>query len=158
MRDVGTQYSMAYATISTLTSFLSSVSPDITTGDLAQSDDTVRFYTGLVNFQMYFAMFRTLLSHGADCLNYWRGELSVGERSYHKKGQKLNPRELWGGHASDRHITMSSGLIPLLEPGMGVMADKGLTIEYLLPENINLNMPPKIPKARQMTEDEVFNM
>jgi len=65
---------------------------------------------------------------------------------------------LWGGHASDRHITMSSGLIPLLEPGMVVMADKGFTIEYLLPENINLNMPPKIPKARQMTEDEVFNM
>jgi hypothetical protein len=283
VRDVAIQCVMSYAAVSTQTSFSSSALPDITMGDLAQSDDKVRFYTGFVNFQMCLAMFRTLLSHGADRLNYWRGEQSVGERSYHEKGQKPGPKRalrleeeflltcmrlrlgllqehladifkvsestvsrilntwvnfiydasqkivpwptkeqilynlprafmdfektqivldcteifiekpsshvaqwqtwseykhnntvklligvtpngtvnfisrLWGGRASDRHITMTSGLIPMLEPGMVVMADKGFTIEDLLPENINLNMPPKIPKARQMTEDEVFN-
>ena len=39
---------------------------------------------------------------------------------------------------------------------MVVMADKGFTIDVLLPKDVNLNMPLKIPKARQMTDDEVF--
>ena len=63
---------------------------------------------------------------------------------------------LWGGRASDRCITMSSGVIPKMDPGMVIMADKGFTIEDLLPENIHLNMPPKIPSARPMSESEVF--
>jgi len=61
---------------------------------------------------------------------------------------------LWGGHASDRFITMNEDIIPKLESGMVVMDDKGFTIEDLLPENMHLNMPPK---NRQMTETEVFN-
>ena len=34
------------------------------------------------------------------------------------------------------------------------LADKVVTIEDVLP--VLLNMPPRIPKARQMTEDEFF--
>ncbi len=63
---------------------------------------------------------------------------------------------LWGGRASDRHITMQEAIIPRIEPGMVIMADKGFTIEDLLPENVHLNMPPRIPSARPMTESEVF--
>ena len=281
--DQGTQHEILFKTISTQTASNGSGQPDITLEELAQSDDKVRFYTGFVNFQMCMLMFRSLLHHGADRLNYWRGESSVGERKYHSKDQKksgpvrglrledeflllcmrlrlgllqehladvfkvsgstvsriLNtwvnfaydtsknlvpwptteqilynlPRafmdfsntqivldcteifiekpsshvaqwqswseykhnntvklligvtpngtvnfisRMWGGRASDRHITMHSGLIPRLDPGMVVMADKGFTIQDLLPENVNLNMPPMIPSARQMTEDEVF--
>ena len=68
--DVGTQHEVSSATISTQTSCLTSASPDITLEDLSRSDDKVRFYTGFVNFQMCLAMFRTLLSRGADRLNY----------------------------------------------------------------------------------------
>ncbi len=63
---------------------------------------------------------------------------------------------LWGGRASDRHITMQEAIIPRIEPGMAIMADKGFTIEGLLPENVHLNMPPQISSARLMTESEVF--
>ena len=282
--DKGTQHEIQMNTKDTQTSFNTSAWPDIHLEDLAnQPDDKVRFYTGFVNFSMLYLMFQTLLSHGADRLNYWRGEKSMGDRSYHGKNQQksgikralrtedeflltcmrlklgllqqhladifkvsdstvsriLNtwihfiynsskmlvpwptkeqimynlPRafmdfpntqivldcteifiekpsshvaqwqtwsdykqhntvklligvtpngtvsfisRLWGGRASDRHITMTSGLIPRIEAGMVIMADKGFTIEDLLPETVHLNMPPKIPKAQQMTEDEFF--
>ncbi len=51
---------------------------------------------------------------------------------------------------------MQEAIIPRIEPGMVIMADKGFTIEDLLPENVYLNMPPWIPSARPMTESEVF--
>ena len=63
---------------------------------------------------------------------------------------------VWGGRVSDRHITEFSGLLPRLDPGMTIMADKGFTIEDLLPPAVNLNMPPKIPSRRQMTKEEFF--
>ena len=63
---------------------------------------------------------------------------------------------LWGGRASDRHIFQQDGLLPRLHPHMTVMADKGFTIEDLLPRDIDLNVPPRIPSARPMTEKEFF--
>lgn len=63
---------------------------------------------------------------------------------------------LWGGRASDRHISKEDELLTKLHPGMPIMADKGFTIEDLLPPDINLNVPPKIPSNRQMTEDEIL--
>ena len=63
---------------------------------------------------------------------------------------------MWGGRVSDRHITMHEDIIPKIDPGMVIMADKGFTIEDLLPENIHLNMPPRIPSSRPMTDSEVF--
>ena len=46
---------------------------------------------------------------------------------------------LWGGRASDRHITQYDNFLPLLQPDTTVMADKGFTIEDLLPPNVGLN-------------------
>ena len=63
---------------------------------------------------------------------------------------------LWGGRASDRHITQFDNFLPLLQPDTTIMADKGFTIEDLLPPNVGLNMPPRIGSNRQMTEEEVF--
>lgn len=45
---------------------------------------------------------------------------------------------LWGDNASDRHV-QNDELIPKLSPGDVIMADKGFTIDYLLPANIGLN-------------------
>ena len=63
---------------------------------------------------------------------------------------------LWGGHASDRHITQHGDLLARLEPGDSIMADKGFTVGDLLPPGIGLNMPPRIPGIRQMTSKEFF--
>ncbi len=61
-----------------------------------------------------------------------------------------------GGKASDQHITQHDSFLPRLEPNTTVMADKGFTIEDLLPPSVGLNMPPRIPGQRQMTDNEVF--
>ena len=61
---------------------------------------------------------------------------------------------LWGGRASDRHITLNEGILARIDPGMSVMADKG--INDLLSDTVQLNVPPKIPSSRPMTENEVF--
>ena len=63
---------------------------------------------------------------------------------------------LWGGRASDRHITQHDNFLPKLQPNTTIMADKGFTIEDLLPTSVGLNMPPRIPGQRQMTDTEVF--
>ena len=61
---------------------------------------------------------------------------------------------LWGGRASDRHIVDKDcdGLIPLLEPGDIVLVGKDFTIGDLPPEHCGLNIPPRIPRAHQMTK------
>jgi hypothetical protein len=275
-RDIGVQHQESTVTVGTQSSF-----PDLVIEDLYGDDSKVRFYTGFICFKMLAAMFHTLVVHGADRLNYWRGEHSVGDRVYHESGNKPGPKRilrledeflltcmrlrlgllqvhlgdifkisestvsrilttwinfiydcskelipwpskekllyklprafmdfpntqivldcteifiekpssqvaqwqtwsdykhntvklligvtpngtvnfvsrLWGGRASDRHITMNEGIIARIDPGMVIMADKGFTIEDLLPENIHLNMPPKIPSARPMSDNEVF--
>jgi hypothetical protein len=63
---------------------------------------------------------------------------------------------LWGGRASDRHITQHDNFLPKLQPNTTIMADKGFTIEDLLPVDVGLNMPPRIRGQRQMTDTEVF--
>ncbi len=62
----------------------------------------------------------------------------------------------YGGRVSDRQITAKSGLLPLIDLGMTIMADKGFTVEDMLPLGVNLNIPPRIPSARQMTKSEFF--
>ncbi|KAK3093535.1 hypothetical protein FSP39_016909 [Pinctada imbricata] len=63
---------------------------------------------------------------------------------------------LWCGNASDRHIVQHDDLLPKLSPGDMVMADKGFTIEDLLPADVDLNIPLRIPGNRQMTQSEFF--
>ena len=275
--DIGIQCTPTTCDASTQTS-----APDITLDEL-HTDEKARFYTGFCNVQMMMLMFTTLVKHGADKLNYWRGETSLGQRSYHQHNtQKPGPKRalrlqdeflltcmrlqlgllqehlgdifkvssstvsrvlntwinfiyncsqslvpwptkeqilynlprafmdfpntqivldctelfiekpsshvaqwqtwseykhnntlkplvgvtpngtvtfvsrLWGGRASDRHITMNEDVLARIDPGMTVMADKGFTIDDLLSDNVHLNVPPKIPSARPMTEEEVF--
>lgn len=65
---------------------------------------------------------------------------------------------VWGGRASDRHIVQKDGhhLLPLLESGDIILADKGFTIGDSLPGHIGLNMPPFIASNAQMTQKEFF--
>ena len=63
---------------------------------------------------------------------------------------------LYTGSISDREITRRSGLVELLEPNDGVMADKGFTIEDILtPWNCTLNIPPFPSEEPQFSADDV---
>ena len=51
--------------------------------------------------------------------------------------------KVWSGNISDRHITMRSGFLDMIEPGDEVMADRGFTIrDLLLERDARLNIPP----------------
>lgn len=71
-------------------------------------------------------------------------------------GMVLFVSRLWGGNASDRHIVQNDDLIPKLSPGDVIMADKGFTIDDLLPANIGLNVPPRVSTKSQMSSSEFF--
>ena len=62
--------------------------------------------------------------------------------------------DLYGGNISDKKLTQLSGLLDLLEPGDAVMADRGFTIDDILPPGVTLNVPPRLNDSGQLTESE----
>ena len=63
---------------------------------------------------------------------------------------------LFAGSISDTSITRQCGIVPLLENGDSVMADKGFIIEDMLAERgSKLNIPPFLTKYDQFTKEEV---
>ena len=62
---------------------------------------------------------------------------------------------LYTGSISDQEITPRSGLVELLEPNDGVMADKGFTIEDILtPRNCALNIPTFLREKPHFSADD----
>lgn len=60
--------------------------------------------------------------------------------------------QLYSGSISDREIVERSGFLKLeFDNGDTVMADKGFTIEDLLPRGVTLNIPPFLGSNSQMT-------
>ena len=64
--------------------------------------------------------------------------------------------QLYTGHLSDREIVTRSGFLKLpFNRGDAVMADKGFTVEDLLPLGVSLNIPPFLGSKGQMSPEEV---
>ena len=64
--------------------------------------------------------------------------------------------QLYTGSISDREIVERSGILDLpFNEGDDVMADKGFTIEDLLPLGVSLNIPPFLGEAQQMPPEDV---
>ena len=64
--------------------------------------------------------------------------------------------ELYAGSISDREIVERSGILDLpFNEGDDVMADKGFTIEDLLPLGVSLNIPPFLGQSQQMPAEDV---
>ena len=64
--------------------------------------------------------------------------------------------QLYTGSISDREIVVRSGLLDLpLEENDSIMADKGFTIQDLLPLGVSLNIPPFLGSASQMPAEDV---
>jgi len=62
----------------------------------------------------------------------------------------------WGGRASDKTITKSSGLIDLLEEGDIVMADRGFSFpEYFAAKGVQLLIPASTRGKTQLSGQEV---
>ena len=65
--------------------------------------------------------------------------------------------QLYTGSISDREIVVRSGLLDLpLEDGDSVMADKGFTIQDLLPLGVSLYIPPFLGSSNQMPAQDVI--
>ena len=65
--------------------------------------------------------------------------------------------QLYTGSISDREMVERSGFLnlPFLE-GDSVMADKGFTIEDILPLGVSLNIPPFLGMSDQMAPEDVI--
>lgn len=64
--------------------------------------------------------------------------------------------QLYTGSISDREIVVRSGLLDLpLEENDSIMADKGFTIQDLLPLGVSLNIPPFLGSSSQMPAEDV---
>lgn len=64
--------------------------------------------------------------------------------------------QLYTGSISDREIVVRSGLLDLpLQDGDSVMADKGFTIEDLLPLGVSLNISPFLGSSNKMPAQDV---
>ena len=64
--------------------------------------------------------------------------------------------QLYTGSISDREIVERSGILDLpFDDGDGVMADKGFTIDDLLPLGVSLNIPPFLGHYDQMPPEDV---
>ena len=64
--------------------------------------------------------------------------------------------QLYTGHISDREIVTRSGFLKIqFSRGDSVMADKGSTIQDLLPLGVSLNIPPFVGSKGQMTAEEI---
>lgn len=64
--------------------------------------------------------------------------------------------QLYTGSISDREIVERSGILDLpLSEGDDVMADKGFTIQDLLPLGVSLNIPPFLGQEQQMSPEDV---
>lgn len=64
--------------------------------------------------------------------------------------------EAWGGRASDRHITINSGFLDLVDPTDQIMADKGFLIrDELMYRRAELVLPPGAKGHEQMAGKDV---
>ncbi len=65
--------------------------------------------------------------------------------------------KLYGGSVSDNEITLSSGILDLLEAGDSLMADKGFQLErQCTVRNIELNIPPLLGKDAQLSSADLI--
>ena len=65
--------------------------------------------------------------------------------------------QLYTGHISDREIVMRCGFLDQqFNDGDSVMADKGFTIDDLLPPGVGLNIPPFLGLQVQMSAQDVI--
>ena len=63
---------------------------------------------------------------------------------------------LYGGSVSDNEITLSSGILDLLEEDDSLMADKGFHLQkHCEACNITLNIPPVLGKDSQLSPAEL---
>ena len=64
--------------------------------------------------------------------------------------------QLYTGSISDREIVIRSGFLKLpFQNNDSVMADKGFTIDDVLPIGVSLNIPPFLGKSSQMSAKDV---
>ena len=62
--------------------------------------------------------------------------------------------DLYGGNISDKKLTAECGILNVLEAGDSVMADRGFTIDDVLPAGVSLNVPPRLNNTGQLTENK----
>ena len=67
--------------------------------------------------------------------------------------------QLYTGSISDKEMVERSGFLKLpFEQGDSVMADKGFTIEDVLPLGVSLNIPPFLGMSDQMPAEDVIKI
>ena len=73
-------------------------------------------------------------------------------------GEIIHISSLFEGLISDKELVRQSGLLPLLQPGDQIMADKGFVIQDLLtPLGCSVVMPSFLSNKQQFSKGELQN-
>lgn len=73
-------------------------------------------------------------------------------------GEIIHISSLFEGSISDKELVKQSGLLPLLQPGDQIMADKGFVIQDLLtPLGCSVVMPSFLSSKQQFSKGELQN-
>lgn len=65
--------------------------------------------------------------------------------------------ECWGGRASDKYITINSGILDKINPGDVILADRGfLVADYFAAKGANLVVPNYVKGKKQLTHQQVI--
>lgn len=70
----------------------------------------------------------------------------------------VHTSDLYPGSTSDVAIVEHSKVLSLCEPGDLILADKGFTIQRLLPQGVSLNIPPFLVNKKQFSKEESIRM
>ena len=97
---------------------------------------------------------QNLTSQGLTYSSYKSRHTMKAVISVAPNGTIVHCSDLYPGSTSDVAIVQHCKVLEQLEPGDLILADKGFTIQRLLPQGVHLNIPPFLASKSKFTKEE----
>lgn len=116
------------------------------------------FFTGFANGEIFDALYDFCNScEDSELFSSYKNHTTLKALVGITPGGALSfVSRLYTGRISDREIVLCSGFLDqTFDNGDSVMADKGFTVQDMLPPRVGLNVPPFLGSQSQMSAEDV---